>query len=239
MNNLAEVIDDAVEPVQPYLAMAQAVYYPQEDSVELVADEPVNPSQLEKIASENGIPRRAARDLGKGAESINYSDRQYEGFLKSGELQALSKCLPKSYQNIPKIRYRAASNRQKDAAAYTTRRDLVGVNTDFRDKAKSIAKDAGIDQRTAELFIFYHEDVHRGQPDKIRENPLVAEADAEFNVAKSFYNASLRMKGERAKQYRNAAEYAFSRYIARGSQALDMTPEQFVSALSRYSRSKK
>lgn len=217
--------------------MTQIMYDPHDRSVEITTDRTVNPSELEKAVLDKGLPREAAKKAKKSGESVNYADSRYKTFLTTGELENLSHYLPNSYKNIPKIRYRQGSDKHKDAVAFTSRRDLVGVNTDFREKAYNIAKDAGIDQRTAELFVMYHEDVHRGQPDKVRSNSLVAEADAEYQVAQSFYHAALDMQdGKTAKEYMNAAQYALSRHVAQASKALNISPQQYVSLLSNQSK---
>lgn len=211
-----------INPAYSYPLLYMAVIPDKlDDSTTVVAREDeiekgIDPDDLEAKLEKMGCPEPHKSEAKRGAESIKYISDVIDHLEKKGELKQIDRYIVNSgYTPVPHKKPTEASNKNKEAAAYTDGRN-IGVNTRFIEAAEIIAKEANVPLIYAAYFAYFHEHNHkvRQHPQKIT-NPIdliFAEANNELESAKYFAKRSLDTTDPEEKEYYGRlAKYADER----------------------------
>jgi len=199
------------------LTMAAVYANKNKGKTTVVTDEDkIDPGSLEARLSEENVPESVRKEAVYGAKSINYLSDIVSRLNEKGELRRLNKYLiSKGYKPKGYVKYKAASNEIKNAAAFTDGKNLLGVNTRFKESVDRITKEAKVPTDIAEYLAIVHELTHMAQPEHVKSNPYLAESDAELKSTEYFNNLSeTATNPKEAEDYMNAAKYALTRYTA-------------------------
>jgi len=173
----------------------------------------IDPESLEARLERDHVPRSHIIEAKNGAKSLNTLDDRLKDQEAAGTDADLRTYLrSQGYRDYPVPKYAMASNRHKGAVAFTDGQKIIGVNTDYEAMVSRVAKDGGMDKKTAYEYIVSHEKTHMAQPKRILQNKFHAELDVELKMADHFYQKAQKVKEPyRSEQYRKAADYALSR----------------------------
>jgi len=186
-----------------------------ETSTVVSDDKDLNPSKLEEIAREKGLPSAQARDVKEGAESINYLNDLLDAYVSSGEKKELDRELAQNnYQSSRIPKWKVASDQNPNAAAFTDTKNIIGANLNLERAIEQLMHDGGVSRNVAEYILVTHELIHTAQPDYVKNKGVaLTEADAERILTKMLYKKAEQAKTPEEKEaWEKGATYTLARY---------------------------